>query len=298
MDDEKNVTQQNAESEGTGKTQQEGHAVENLTRWQDGLPDDLKNVPSLADIKDVNSLAQIFVDTKQKLGGSVRIPTDDAGAEDISSFVENILENNQLGLMRRPDAENTEVMREVYKNLGMPDEPSGYEAPEGADAKMFGAMTAVAHELGLSKKQMAGLASAQFKVQEGQVNEMIKERDTGIEQLRGEWGMAYDEKAQRAGELIKAMGGHEALEKAIAEGNVDSDTLRLFDKFATQMGQEGSEISRQINQVNQSTPDELRQRRDEITKRLIDPKEKLTTIQRDDLQKKMLNLSEQILAVA
>jgi len=176
----------------------------------------------------------------------------------------------------------------------LPDEAAGYEMPEGADAEMFGAMTTVAHEAGLSRKQMEVLSGAQVKIQQEAINKMVGERNEGLDQLRGEWGLSYDEKTQRAGELIKAMGGHPGLEEAIASGNVDAATLRLFDKFATQMGQEGSEITRQINQISQSTPAELIVRRDEITQRMLN--EKLSPTQLDQMQKKLVSLSERILA--
>ena len=266
--------------------------VEVITDWRDGLPDTLRDNPSLADVKDVGALAQRFVDTKAMVGNSMRMPTDDAGQEDITAFANKILENATLGLMRRPDKEDSEAMSAIYNSMGRPAEASGYEAGEGVDATAFGAMAATAHELGLSKHQYEAMSLAHAKMQQAQVNEMSGKRQQGLDQLQGEWGGAYNEKVTRAGQLIKQLGGHEALEGAIASGAIDAQTLRLFDTIAKQVGVEGTSLAQQLDQVSQRTPDELKQRRDEITQRLIN--ENMTARQREELQTKMISLSEQI----
>ncbi|RKZ84259.1 MAG: hypothetical protein DRQ39_08545 [Gammaproteobacteria bacterium] len=272
----------------------ENSNVEVITDWRDSLPDTLKSNPSLADVKDIGALAQRFVDTKAMVGNSMRMPTDDAGQEDITAFANKILENANLGLMRKPDSEDADGMAAIYNSMGRPEDVSGYVAGEGVDATAFGAMAATAHELGLSKHQYEAMSLAHAKMQQGVVDHQTGERNQGLEQLQGEWGGAYNEKVGRAGQLIKQLGGHEQLEKAIADGNIDAQTLRLFDTIAQQVGAEGTPLAEQVDQVTQRTPDELRQRRNEITDRLI--KEDMSQQQRDDLQAKLIALSEQIAA--
>ncbi len=268
--------------------------VTTITDWRDSLPPELKDNPSLQDVNDVATLAKRFVDTKSMVGNSLRIPTDDAGAEQISEFTAKILQNKNLGLMRKPDPENPEAFNEIYSALGRPEDASGYELVDGADPEMFGAIAAIAHENGLSQKQLQAIASKQIEMTQARIGAMEEQRLEGVRQLQGEWGMAFEEKANRVKNLIKQMGGHEALETAMENGNIDAATLRLFDKFATQLGAEGSPMAAQVGQVTQETPDELRQREQEIFKRLTT--EDLTPQQYQDLMNKRLKIMDKLQA--
>ena len=194
--------------------------------WRSALSEEYRNDPA------VNTLFKRFKDTQSLVGSSLRMPTSDAGADVMTEFADKILANADLNLMRKPDRDNIEAMAEVYRSLGRPDDTSGYVAGEGVDATVFGAMAAKAHELGLSKHQYEEMSLAHAQMQQGQMNELSGQRQQGLDQLQGEWGAAYNEKVSRAGQLIKQMGGHEALEAAIEGGNIDAQTLRIFDAIS------------------------------------------------------------------
>ena len=49
--------------------------------FRSSLPEDLREEASLADIKDVGSLAKSYVNAQRMLGSSIRIPGQDAGEE-------------------------------------------------------------------------------------------------------------------------------------------------------------------------------------------------------------------------
>ena len=228
------------------------------------------------------------------VGNSLRIPSVEAGQEDISKFVNQILAHQNIPLMQRPDPENDEAMQSIYNSLGRPEEVSGYQAPEGTDPESFGALAPIAHQLGLSRAQYEGIVKANAERNNAIIEQAEAQRQEGLNQLRGEWGLAFEEKHNRAGQVLKALGGHEALEAALANGQVDAPTLRLLDTIAQQLGAEGSQIATQLDQQHAATPEELIQRRDEITARLL--KEDLSQQQRDDLQRKVIQLSEQIVS--
>jgi hypothetical protein len=230
------------------------------------------------------------------VGNSLRIPTDDAGEDAVQAFRQKILEHQNLGLMQRPDPEDVEALKDVYRALGMPEDTSGYQAPEGVDPEAFGSLATAAHELGLTKTQFENLSAKHAQLAHEQMQRVEQERQAGLSQLQGEWGLAFKEKQDRALTMVQQLGGHPALEQALANTQVDAATLRLLDTIATQMGSEGSQLASQIGQVKQQTPDELRQRRNEITQRLLN-EDNLTPNQRQDLQNKLINLSEQLLAV-
>ena len=268
--------------------------VEVVTNWSDSLSDEYRNDPAVKDIPDVNTLFKRFKDTQSLVGGSLRPPTQDAGQEEITAFANRLLENEYLGLIRKPDSEDPTSYDAIYNSLGRPEDASGYEAGEGVDAQVFGAMANKAHELGLTKRQYEEMSQAHAALANTQMQEVESKRKQGIEQLQGEWAGAFNEKTTRVGQMIKQLGGHEGLEGALANNQIDAATLRLLDTIATQIGAEGTPLAQQLNQVTQMTSDELKQRRDEVTNRLI--KENLSAEQRKALQDKMISLSEEISA--
>lgn len=261
--------------------------------WRESLPDDMRDLPIVKDTPDVPTLVKRLQDTQAMVGSSVRIPTDAAGQEDIAAFNQKVLEREYLGLMQKPDQTNAEVMAQVYNSLGRPEDPGGYESPEGVDAQTFGAVATTAFELGLSKQQYAGLAAKLNEIQNAQIQQVVDERDKAVSQVRNEWGASFDERVTRAKSVVQALGGHELLEQALSEGTADAPTLRLFDAIATQMGKEGTEVAKQLTQVTQQTSDELRQRRDELIARQLS--ENLTPGQRQQLQSEVVKLSERIM---
>lgn len=241
--------------------------------WRQSLPPELKDNPSLQDVSDVQTLAKRFVDTKAMVGGSVRIPTSEAGQEAVDAFTAKLLEHENLPLMRRPDPENPETLDSVYKTLGRPDDPSGYAMPEGADAEAFGAIAAKAHELGLSKQQFEALSSVEVGRTKAVMDNLESQRLEGVGQLKGEWGLAFPEKVSRAADMAKATHAPEKLVEAIGAGAVDAATLRWLDSIADSLGTEGSPMAGQINNVVTLTPSDLQQRIDDRTRRILDEKD-------------------------
>lgn len=270
--------------------------VQQIRTWRDELPDGIKGDPSLQDIPDVGTLVKRYIDTKAMVGSSVRIPTDDAGQEAIEAFVGKLIDNPQLGLMRRPDPENPETMAQVHQALGVPEDASGYERPEAVDAEAFGAMAETAKNLGLTKQQYSALAEAYANYGDNQVKQIVQQREENVKQLRGEWGHSFDERVTRAQETVKALGGHPMLEKALADGAADAATLRFLDTIATQMGKEGTQLAQQLSRVEHSTRSELEQRRDELIQRQLT--ENLTGRQREDLQARVVKISEELAGLA
>lgn len=266
--------------------------VQQIRTLQDMLPDEYKSDPVFQDIPDLATLAKVHRDTKAMVGASVRIPTDDAGQEAIEAFRAKLIDNPHLGLMLRPDPDNPETMQAVQQALGVPEDASGYERPEDVDPEAFGALANTAKELGLTKQQYAEMAAAHAALNKQAEQQYVQERDAGVKQLHGEWGHSFDERVGRVTEMVKALGGHEGLEGALANGAIDAPTLRFLDTVATQMGKEGAQVASQIGAVTQDTPSELRQRRDELIQRQLN--ENLTGQQRDDLQKRVIAISEKL----
>ena len=97
------------------------------------IPEDLREHPSLSPIKDVGNLARSFVNA-QKLIGADKIPF--------------------------PTNPTEEDLSNIYSRLGRPETPEGYEfATDGnvITEDVAAEYAGVAHQLGLSPKQAAGI---------------------------------------------------------------------------------------------------------------------------------------------
>ena len=261
--------------------------------WRDSLPDSLRDNPSLMETKTVNDLAQRFLDTKQMVGNSLRMPTADAGQEAVDAFTAKILANESLGLMNRPNPTDPEAMGAVYDSLGRPADAEGYAVVEGADMTNYKAMTDLAHKLGLSKAQFEGMAAGQIELQGGQIAELQATQDAEHKALQQEWGPAYEQKIGKATTMLELTGAPKGLIEAMASGDIGADVMRWVDKLATSLGTEGAPMANDLTAVTADTTMELRQRRDEITQRILT--ENLSQAQQQELQQRMLKLSERIM---
>lgn len=239
--------------------------------WLDGLPEDLRGNATLQDIKDVSALAKRFIDTKAMVGNSVRIPGEDAPAEDMAAFRKSLIEKN-VGLMGVPDSDNAEAMAEVYKAMGQPDEASGYTRPEnwpGMTDERFGFITAEAHKAGMSKSQFGIMADALAKEANTNQENYAADHQAGMDTLKGEWGRAYDQKISRASNMAKQLGAPERLQEAMVNGKVDAETLRWFDSISDKLGKEGNSLVSEEGGVSEHTPTELKERVAELTKKML-----------------------------
>lgn len=239
--------------------------------WRDALPAELRDNASLADVKDVAGLAKRFVDTKAMVGNSLRIPGPDAAPEAMAQFRQTLMEKN-LGLTVIPEADDKEGMRALYRQLGLPEDTTGYARPEqwdGMTDERYGALAAVAHEAGISKQQFEYISGKMAEADNQLVAGYREEQQAGIDQLKGEWGRAYDQKVARAHNVAKQLEAPEALIGALESGDVDASTLRWMDKMAEKLSGEGSALVKEAGAVSEFTPTEAREQMNEITQRMM-----------------------------
>jgi hypothetical protein len=163
--------------------------------WRDSLPAELQTEPSLADFKDVGSLAKSYVHTKRLVGADkIPLPADDAPPE---------------------------MWAEVFNRLGRPADPSGYQIgapedmPEGFkySPEMEADFRKMAHELGLTKKQATqmwnNLNGKAIDTYKSIIESRGQKLSTETEALKKEWGEAYEPNlklAQRAANALEQSG--------------------------------------------------------------------------------------------
>ncbi len=206
--------------------------------WRDNLPEELKGHKGLADVKDVNGLAQQFLDGQQMIGNSIRVPGEDAG-EDAWKAFHSKLSTKVPGLIPTPDKDNEEQMGALYKTLGRPEDATGYEHPEGVDATKFAEFAQLAHGLGLSGTQynkMVGQLAEFTKVQEEAASDKFV---LGIRELKQEWGIVYEDNVQLVDAVMKGTEAPAYLKELAANGKMPAEALKWLHNIGKQLGTEG-----------------------------------------------------------
>ena len=200
----------------------EDGTIQNGTpEWLGSIDEGLRENPSLQNIKDVNSLAKVYVDTKSKVGSMISIPGEDATQEDWGK---------------------------IYDRLGRPESADGYEISMGDDVaddikETISQFKGKAHEFGLSKAQAESMfkwytdteQSINSKAMEAYNAKLAGAKDS----LQKEWGDKYDEKMNHANiaashyGLMQELGetgliNSPAMAKLLAEigANLNEDTVK------------------------------------------------------------------------
>jgi len=177
--------------------------------WRATLPEDIRGEKSLADIKDVGSLAKTYVESQKLIGRSIRIPGKDAGKADLDAFHGKLKEVQ--GVVVIPDSADEAAMGDLYTKLGRPASadkyqierpkqlPEGMVYNEGREKEIRDA----AFKLGISQKQLAGLFQMYNagEIQRGEAR--VVEVKKGQTALRAEWGAGFDQRMAAANAFLK-----------------------------------------------------------------------------------------------
>lgn len=231
-----------------------GGGNDNEPTFNDSLPEDLRSNESLANFKDVGSLAKSFVEMKSMQGSSIRIPSKEASDEDRKAFNEKLI-GQMPSLMLKPDFEKAEQSNEFYRTLGMPEESNGYEMPKVEGIEMpeerGAALSKIAHEAGLTKGQFNKVMEAALQLDvvaaEAQTT-ALKEEATA---LHTEWGMAFDERKNMVTAVAKHTGAPDRLIAAIEADEAGVETMQWLLKMSAFVKGEGVNIANQ----NEGDPD-------------------------------------------
>jgi hypothetical protein len=206
--------------------------------------------PGLADIPDVNGLAQQFLDLQHHMGTSIRLPGPDATPETRSEFLKK-LGTHVPELIPAPQPDDIEGNKALWKHLGTPDEATGYTVPqmEGTDDgwkdNVIGAMPDF-HQLGLTQSQVDGVLAMDLKRAGAAQSEAASQLQAGHATLHNEWGMTYEPRVLQARAFATKSGAPEGLLKAMEAGQIDANTIKWLHGLAEAVGTEGMQVAGQV----------------------------------------------------
>ena len=144
--------------------------------WNAGVAEEHKS--AISGFGDTAGLAKGYSELFTKMGSSVKIPTADTPAEEVSAF---------------------------YKQCGRPDTADGYTKPtlgegEALDAGLFGKMAAIAHKRGASDELFSEMTNGfiehakhlQAQQKEAEAVEFNRYREEADRKLHDDYGADYD----------------------------------------------------------------------------------------------------------
>lgn len=262
--------------------------------WRNSIADeDMRANKALANFDTLDDAIKGYIDLKSYQGNSLHIPGEDTNEEQRAEFANKLVEKVP-SVMLRPDPDNADQTKEFYRSAGMPEESSGYEAPEvelpdgmkkNEDRLEF--FKGLAHESGLNKSQFKKIMEG---VEKADIETTISAQEShqkATDALNTEWGAAADERKQAALNIAEKTGAPESLVEAIKSGTVPPELTKWIYGLSTAIGSEGTNLANnQQTKPGKMTPDEAKDKIAEIYANKEHP------FHKSDLraQKKMLEL--------
>ncbi len=167
------------------------------------LPEEMHNDPSLKDFKSVEDLAKSYKSAETMIGGSIRIPGEDASQEQKESFYAKLKE--VPGVTITPDGDNPEEMDNFLRSIGKgkPESATEYKVdiPDvDPNDPMLGTFKDFAHQTGLTQDQAQQAVEFHHKLQQNEKSMMGEYAATA---LKEKWGADYDTRLQGANAALK-----------------------------------------------------------------------------------------------
>ena len=176
--------------------------------WRSSLNDELKNNPTIQNIKDLESAANTLVHQQKMIGSRIPIPKTD------------------------------EERAELYTKLGRPEtsEKYNFAIPE-THSKFFNEEQVkqfknVAHQIGLNNDQAKALIDFQVKSvdfeNQRRNSEMTLGKKSTEEALHKEWGYDYDNKVRAAQRAMSVYADEELIQLLDTEAGNHPSVVKLF----------------------------------------------------------------------
>ena len=193
----------------------------------DSIPEEYRSEPSIKNFTSAADLAKSYIHAQRMIGAD-KIPLPGKTATD-------------------------DDWRSVYKRLGAPDDPKGYEVKFGKDVlsdNELGAFRNAAFEAGLNPRQAGRIAQyideTVMNARSNRDQQVEDARYNGEQELRQEWGKAFDDKIRLANKAASNFLGNTDLLDTIqlADGRLlgdHPDVVRMFAKLASEIGEDNLE---------------------------------------------------------
>jgi hypothetical protein len=175
----------------------------------DSLADDLKTAKSLGNFKDVNELAKSYLNAQSLIGKRI----SDMSGDDLKAL---------------------DAIR------GVPEAPEKYVLPEELPNEVTDAYKQIAAQAKLTQEQAKTVLDSYImlerKAQETMAAQQQQFKETSVETLKKEFGLAFDQKLEIAKRAVSTFGGDE-LKQALNETGLGDHPafVKVFAKIGQQL---------------------------------------------------------------
>lgn len=209
--------------------------------WMKGLPEDIRNEPSLQKITDIGGLAKGYISAQKMLGKDKIVIPDKHATED--------------------------DWKAVYQKLGLPENSEGYQLKYDSEKITDDEIKVVKEGLfkaGLLPHQVQPLFDWYQEHINGQLAQAEKdlegERQQSVDALKKEWGVAFDQKLNQAQTAFSEIASDEE-RRYINDSGLGNDPrlVRIFSKFYDRFMKEDKVVGEGTANNGLHTPDGARE---------------------------------------
>ena len=212
---------------------------ETNTDWRAALSDELRADKSLENIKDIPSLAKSYIHA-QKLVGADKIPVPNKHATE-------------------------DDWNAVYSKLGRPETPDGYKFNLPEDQKVdedgLKVFADHAHKLGLLPNQAEGMVKFYNELRANELSSAdstaTAARQKATDELQAEWGQAYNQKLERANNVVREVFPKGFMSMNLEDGTKLGDHPAVIKAFAALADKMGEDKIVQADGPNYLTPKQI-----------------------------------------
>ncbi len=228
--------------------------TDDIQEWAQNFPEEVQGWDEVKNSKSPEQFWQRITSHRQHIGQSIRVPTEDASAEDMNAFYEK-LHKRAPNLMPTPSLDDPDATAAVMKRLGVPEDKEAYLNIEGEDFKFqegqLDGIKDLALKAGLTPKQYEALAKQIGTSTANELSTLAENKNQTIEALKKDWGMTAEDRLKETQDFLKQSNAPQNLVDAMANTDLDLDTTKWLYDMAKNVG-ESSEASAQQNQFKAS----------------------------------------------
>lgn len=228
------------------------------------LSEDLRGHKSLEKFKNADDLAKSYLHAESMIGGSIRIPSDDAGDEQRTEFLEKLKSVDGVIKFDPNDLDN------IYSKLGRPETAEQYEITVPDELKDVSVnndtraeFQKLAHELGLSNDQASKLLTFDLIRGNKRASEVSQLHDQSMANLKEEFGDEYKNVLEVANATLNKISKQypdlKALIDNVPEAGNNAGLIALLGKYGKSMVEKGTAEYKGVGRIG-VTPEEAQQR--------------------------------------
>lgn len=270
-----------------------------MANWQDelNLPDDLKTSEVLAQYETIDDALKGFINTKSMVGRSIVIPGEDAGEDQWAEYREK-LQKTAPNLTLHPEHADEEHAKEFWRIAGVPEDTKGYEVAEdyeGLPIETLENLRNVALAAGWTKKQFTRTVDALTKdfLEQQQTFTESRQADTAI--VDKKFGLAKEQKMTTIKAFAEQFADPNHPPAWLNDPNLlTAGDILMMDNIVANYQGKGPQAFTQPTGGDRLTPDEIRQKQEDIRNRLLKEQHTMPRPEYQRLTKKLVSLGEML----